>query len=78
MAKKKGNGEGTIYKRKDGLWAGQITVGKNPETGKPIRPTFYGKTRKEVSDQITEALSKVIKKSFINPNKTTLKEWTAL
>ncbi len=27
MAKRRGNGEGTIFKRADGRWTGTITVG---------------------------------------------------
>jgi len=29
MAKKRGNGEGTILHRKDGTWQGQITTGRD-------------------------------------------------
>lgn len=40
-------GEGTIRKRSDGRWEGRITIGYNNE-GKPVRKSFYGKTKKEV------------------------------
>lgn len=46
----RGHGEGSIYKRKDGRWAGSISL----EGGK--RKTFYGKTRKEVQEQLKVAL----------------------
>ena len=49
---RRGNGEGTIYKRKDGKWTTQITVGIDEVTGKVIRKTFYGKQRKEVAEAI--------------------------
>jgi integrase len=54
MAKKRGNGEGTIYQRPDGTWCTQITVYVD---GKRKRPTLYGKTRKEVADKLNKALS---------------------
>jgi len=33
MPKRRGKGEGTIYKRPDGTWIGQVTVGYDPVTG---------------------------------------------
>jgi integrase len=52
MAKKRGNGEGTIYQRPDGTWCSQITVYVD---GRRKRPTLYGKTRREVDKQLTRA-----------------------
>ena len=54
MAKKRGNGEGSIYQRPDGTWCAQITVYAN---GKRKRPTFYGKTRKEVAEKLTKVIA---------------------
>jgi integrase len=54
MAKKRGNGEGTIYQRPDGTWCTQITVYVG---GKRKRPTLYGKSRKEVANKLTRALT---------------------
>ena len=42
MRKKKGNGEGTVYKTKSG-YRGQIVVGTDDD-GKPIRRNVTGKT----------------------------------
>jgi len=50
MTKRRGNGEGSIYLRKDGRWTGCITL----EDGK--RKSFYGKTRKAVQEQMKVAL----------------------
>ena len=47
---RRGHGEGSIYQRKDGRWAGSITL-----EGRK-RKTFYGKTRKEVQEQLKTAL----------------------
>ncbi len=47
---KRGNGEGSIYQRKeDKKWVASITL----ENGK--RKVFYGKTKKEVTDKLIEA-----------------------
>ena len=53
MARKRANGEGSITKRKNGTWEGKITIGYHPESGKPIRKSFYGRTQKEVRDKMT-------------------------
>ncbi|OCZ54341.1 tyrosine-type recombinase/integrase [Dehalobacter sp. TeCB1] len=74
--RKRGNNEGTIWPYEYG-YKGQITAGKDPATGKPYRPTFTGKTRAEVAQQITEALEKVNKNKYIRPSKVTLRDWTA-
>ena len=54
MAKKRGNGEGSIYRRKDGRWVGQYTV----YTAKgPKYRYIYGKTRAAVAEKLTKAMS---------------------
>ncbi|HEY6751644.1 MAG TPA: N-terminal phage integrase SAM-like domain-containing protein, partial [Rubrobacteraceae bacterium] len=49
-ARRRGRGEGSIYRRKDGRWVGQYEVG-----GK--RRYVYGKTRKEVASKVTKAVA---------------------
>ncbi len=51
---KRGNGEGSIYRRKDGRWAGQCTV--QTITG-PKFKTLYGKTRAEVATKLAKAIA---------------------
>ncbi len=46
---KRGNGEGTIYRRADGTWSGQISVYVG---GRRCRPTVYGATQREVQDKL--------------------------
>ncbi len=43
----RGHGEGSIYQRQDGTWAG-VSQYIDPETGKKKKHFVYGKTRKEV------------------------------
>lgn len=52
---KRGANEGSIYKRADGRWAATINLGW--QDGKRKRKTFYAKTRREVQEQLTKALS---------------------
>jgi len=54
MAKKRGNNEGSIYRRKNGTWAAQYTVW-TAEGRK--RRSVSGKTRAEVSRKLTEAMA---------------------
>jgi integrase len=51
---KRGNGEGTIYRRKNGGWATQYTV--YTAEGRR-RKTLYGKTRQEVAAKLTKAMA---------------------
>jgi integrase len=51
---KQGNGEGSIYRRRDGRWAVRCTV--QTITG-PRRKTFYGKRRAEVTARLAKAIA---------------------
>lgn len=54
MAKKRGNGEGSIYRRKDGRSVGQYTM----YTAKgPKYRYIYGKTRTVVGEKLTKAMA---------------------
>ncbi len=54
MSRKRGNGEGTIHRRKDGGCCAQYTV-YTAEGRK--RKTIYGKTRAEVAAKLTKAMA---------------------
>jgi hypothetical protein len=47
---RRGNGEGSIYRRNDGRWVGEMTVEDRQ------RKFIYGKTRKEVQDKLQAAI----------------------
>lgn len=74
MAKKRGNGEGTIIKVKDGFWRGAIVIGRD-ENGKIKRKWFNGKTQKEVKEKMQPVLALINTGEYIEPSKTTLGEW---
>jgi integrase len=82
MAKRRGNGEGCIYQRKDKngkpipcAYEGKVSIGFDPATGKPKRESFSGKSRREVADKIAEAQHALNTGTYIEPNKITLGEW---
>ena len=54
MSKKRGNGERSIYRRKDGRWVGQYTI--YTATGPKYR-YLYGKTRAAVAEKLTKAMA---------------------
>lgn len=74
---KKANGEGTVYKRSDGKWAGQVYI--NQSDGRRVRRTMYGATRKEVSQKLAELRDRSDKGAPIAPQNLTveayLNEW---
>lgn len=51
--RRRGNGEGSIFQRKDGRWAASLAAGYD-HNGKRIRKTVFGKTKKEVQDKLLE------------------------
>jgi integrase len=52
--KKRGNGEGPVYRRKDGLWVGQY--GTETDEG-PKTKYVYSKKRAEVAKRLTSAIA---------------------
>lgn len=54
MSRKRGNGEGSIYRRKDGRWVGQYLVYTSEG---PKYRYLYGKTRQKVAEKLTKAMA---------------------
>ncbi len=71
---RRGNGEGSIYQRKDGRWVGQMVVGRTPE-GKLKHSYVYGDSRKEVAQKLTGSLNDFSKDIFIEPSKLLVSKW---
>lgn len=69
MAKRRANGEGSIYKRKDGKWAAQYT----DNMGK--RRTLYGKTQQEVRQKMKEAMEQSDSGLLMDKDKMTFCDW---
>ena len=54
MAKRRGNGEGSVYRRKDGLWVGQYKV-QTPNGTKT--KYIYSKLRKDAAAKLAKAIA---------------------
>lgn len=54
---------------------GQVTIGRDPASGKLKRATLYGKTRQEVADKLTKALMEKQHGTLVAPHKLTLGAW---
>ncbi len=73
MGTRRGNNEGCIYKDKQGRWRGVISLPSSD--GKYKRKYIYGKTRKEVSEKISEILNQLHTNTYVEPCKITLYSW---
>lgn len=58
MAKRRGKGEGTISKRKDGRFMARVDIGRDPATGRRRRKTVYGATRRIVAKGLSKLLGR--------------------
>jgi integrase len=73
MAKKKGNGEGSIgFHKKSGLYMTRYTV-QTPTGAK--RKTIYGKTRREVAEKLARALADRVEGTVYDDENMTLGEY---
>jgi integrase len=73
---RRAHGEGSIYKRGDSYF-GQVSLGEDPITGKRIRRTFSGSTKKAVAAKMRKARAEWKKRGnqTIDPAKVTLGQW---
>ena len=68
-------GSGSIRKRPDGRWEARYTSGVNPQTGKQVQHSIYGKTQKEVREKLRSITAKIDKGIYTEPIRITLGEW---
>lgn len=71
---RRGKNEGSVYRRKDGKWVGQVTVGYNPDNGKPIRKYTYTNTREEAAHWVA-LMTSVEKGAVAVPEDLILKDF---
>lgn len=64
---RRGHNEGSIYKRKDGRWVGQVQTGFRPD-GKRKFAIYYGKTRNEVAEKISNTTSDISRNLYVEPS----------
>ncbi len=71
-AKSRGNGEGTIFKRKirgKEYWVTEYTIEMYDKNGKRKRKTIYGKTRKEVKDKLEKVITELNTDTYVDKSK---------
>lgn len=78
MAKRRGNGEGSVRKRKDGRWEGRYTAGCDPETGRAISKNVLGKTQAEVLEKLKAAIKAAEGIDIKRSEQYTVAEWVQL
>lgn len=57
MAKRRGHGEGSVYKRSDGRWTAVLEIGWEGTIRK--RQSYYGRTKREALDKLAEGRAKL-------------------
>ena len=71
---KRGNGEGTVRKKRNNLWEGRYYIGLDAN-GKPIQKSVYGKTQKEVLDKLSSITNDIRTGLFLPPEEITFGQW---
>lgn len=76
MAKRRGNGEGSVTKRPDGRWQGRITLGYDRQ-GRQKRRYVYGRTQREALDKLDE-LKRQHNLGVLSDERTTVEEYLVM
>lgn len=73
---RRGKNEGSVYRRQDGKWVGQVNVGYRPDNGKPIRKYTYADNREDAAHWVALTLSTNLEKDVsIVPEDLILKDF---
>ena len=75
-SKKRGNGEGTIFKREINgktYWIAEYTIEMYDKNGKRKRKTISGKTRQEVKLKLEKVITELNTNSYVDKSKITFK-----
>lgn len=72
---RRSNGEGTIYKRKDGRYEGRIPLGRDPSTGRMRYRYVYGDSQKEALANFKKAQQEIAEGKYVIAVKGNLAEW---
>lgn len=70
----RGNGEGNIRQRKDGLWEARYSYGRDAN-GKQIQKSVYGKTRKSVAEKLKAITHSIDSNKYVDVTDLTVGEW---
>jgi integrase len=73
---KKANGDGSVYKQKDGLWAGALTLGWD-EHGKQVRKVIRRKDRGKLVAEMRKLKAELAEHGDLISGSATLGDWLA-
>ena len=73
-ARRRGKGEGSIFQRSDGRWAGCVTVGYAPD-GRQLKKWVYGRTRREAASKLAKLLPKAGSAILPEPSRLYVGAW---
>ena len=68
-------GTGSLRKRTDGLWEARATTGYDPETGKQLVKSVYGKTQSEARQKLNQMVAEIDNGSYLEPSRMPLELW---
>lgn len=74
MGARRGNGEGSLFRRADGRWVGMVALGHGPD-GRRRRVKVTGRTRAEARAKVADTLRKVQDGLPVGDQRTTLEEF---
>lgn len=74
MAKKRGTGDGALYKRKDGLWVGRVDVPPGPDGKRKVR-SVYSKDRAAAAEKLRKLQAEVEAGLVTTAPATTVAAW---
>lgn len=74
MAKKRGAGDGALYKRKDGLWVGRVDVPPGPDGKRKVR-SVYSKDRATAAEKLRKLQEEVQAGLVVTAPATTVAAW---
>ena len=72
---KRGQNEGSIYKRADGRWVGVVSLGYG--NGRRCRKYVYGRTRREAQEKLLSVLNSLQNSLPVAPERQTVSQFLA-
>jgi len=72
---RRGQGDGSIHRRKNGTWAGILELPPDPTTGRRRRKSVYGKTRNEIVKKLRAVRADLDKSGDLPTSNPRLSAW---
>lgn len=73
MASRRGKGEGSVFRRRDGRWCGFVTIGYGP-TGNQAKKWVYGSTRRQVAEKLSRLMPRA-GTGRVDPLRISVSDW---